>query len=789
MPIIYDIETLSGDAISSNDGIFMLDGSDKKMSNSGSNKVELVDSFLQPIKIESDLKFLNLIVDTNTDANLTLEIFTTGSNSKFAFTDDLEFSKTFSTATDIFLTETEINRVSSEIDSLSYLSISNSEHSFQRTLDPIHFERKVSSLICSNLSSLQAHLIDLFYDDYADFNTAEKEANKKINMFFNNASASPRSNFNIVDLFPINSLSDVEPSERFFLNEGVVVENINGYINENYNYMVDTLAKSLNTTQSFVNLEIAKKLKSGIFINHFFDNSSFVESFIDEFNSSIDSNIVGQNYLLLLNASSDVKILSVNSFDFAGSTIQSQSQIILSESSQENIFTESLSKVIGFLPDGSPVTASLSLFLSDGAEVKHITLDKFSEESLNQNYSLVGSVRERGFYLSEDERFEIIYAVTGSSPSVDSITFDQNSEEYTVTLANLDGGFSYEIEFDNILGSTYNTSGTITGIKTDSQTLPISNNFKISLIETGQNQSASFKLLESKSESLNDPQSSSEFSFGDIKFLRSDELIDPLQAIDPSWIIRSSDVRKNFQAGVAPSIETISGESYFVMNINNTAGLIFDIQAATFNFQYEAIETSIKGSDETIVRKFKINETPYNFFRISSFFSEEKDLFSYPLQAPESISPLGLNEGWLNLSTNLTENPIIIQSGVEYTGDISISGFSMLFEFKNTIPGNSYYKILPEFIQFDSDPNVYLISGSGLGYNVASNGVFFTSEYSSYTAAVPYSISGASDDAIGIGQTVDLGFSENEPLYFEKSDIRISIPADTTTGMWTPPTP
>ena len=816
MPVIYDIETLSRSGLSPNDGIFMLDSSDATMSGSGSNKLESLQFFSQSVEVKKEI-FLNLNFSETTNENLTLEFFITGGNSKFAFTDDLQLSKTVSTTSGIFLTESEINRVKSSIESLSYISLSNSEHSFQRTLDPIHFEGNKSSLIFSNLSSLQANLIDLLSEDEATFDKRKTKANDSINDFFKKSSSSNPS-FDITNFLPNNSLSDVRPGKILVTDQGAIVESSNGYVNENYNYMVNVLAKALNSTQSFVNSEIAKKIKKRVFLDDFFDNSSFVESFVNEFAPSVDSDIIGQNYRILLKSESPVKALSPKTFNFSQSSIKSQDKIILSRSTRENIFRDASSEIVGTYANGDPIRVYFSTSLSNKSDIKNITLDEFSEESVNQTYSLIGSNQGKGFYLSEDERFEIIYGLTGSSPSVDSITFDQSSEEYTVTLANLDGGFSYEIEFDNIVDSIYNTSGKITGIETNSQTLPISNNFKITLIESGVNQLASFKLLESKDASLNEPSFSGEFSFGDIKFLRSDELIDPLQTISPSWIIRSSDVRKNFQASISPSTETISGETYFVADINNTAGLVFDIQGAAYDFVYHPIETSIRGSDETITRKYKTSANPYNFFRISSFFSEEKDLFYHTGQVSDSMSPLSLNADWVNISTNSGENSTLVPSGAEYAGTTSISGTSMLFEFKNLISGNSYKKPLPEFIEFESDPNIYLISGSGVynseGSLVYQNGVSFKAESSSHVAAVPYSISGGVSEfdielllqqnrdsllledasniivdqnhSVGMDQTVSIDFVENKDLYFETSDIKIYIPSGTTTGTWTP---
>ena len=876
MPIIYDIETVSGSGLSPNDGIFMLDSSDQSMSSAGSNKLELARSFSQPVRtveeqfltlntipaISGDLTleitpatptveisgdlydrsnnlldrkttfFKNTLNSTathtswNTEndmsiglnagpankaygvlemvffdmadnpfdhpqywalqyyndnariagqwragntnpaipAGLTfqpLEMFGTKpsgtpiviDNTKFAFGDNSELTKTVSITSGIFLTESEIDRVSDSIESLSYLTVSNNEFSFQRALDPIHFEKNKSSLIFSNLSSLQALLIDLLSEDdfniqgqFLDFSSRESKANSLINEFFSQSSATRR-RFDIADLFPVGSLSDVNPGNRFVDNGGVITENINGYINENYNFMVNFLVKSLNQTHTHINLEIARLLERNSFPELFFDNSDFVKGFSSTV-SSETKNIIGQNYEALLNTNNDVKTAAINSFDFS-SSIQSQSKIILSESSRKNIFSESASQVVGFASNGEPITVYLASSLSPKSDFKHITLDKFSEEAVNQNYSLIGSNQGKGFYLSEDERFEIIYGLTGSSPSVDSISFNESSGEYTVTLAGLDGGFSYQMEFDNILGSIYNTSGRITGIKTDTQTLPISNNFRIDLISGGENQSASFKLLESKDASLNDPSSAGEFSFGDIKFLRPDELIDSQQTIDPVWIVRSSDVRKNFTASLGGSVQNISGENYFVVSINDTAGLVFDIQGTdSLSNPYQVIEASVRGSDETITRNFKLSETPYSFFRLSAFFSEEKDLFYQTGQASESMSPLNLNNGWVNVSNNSGESPVIVSSGAPYTGDISISGFSMLFEFKNLISGDVYNKTLPEFVEFESDTNIYLISGSQIGgdsYNesIITNGVSFTAESSSHIAAVPYSISGS----------------------------------------------
>ena len=949
MPIIYDIETLSGSGISSNDGIFMLDSSDQSMSSSGSNKLEFAQSFARSVPtVEEQFLSLNTIPVIN--ENLTLEItpvnptveisgdlfdrsnnlldrkttffknallsstthttwntendisislnggpankaygvlqvatspfgvplywalqyyndnaqiagewragntnvaipagltfepleFSDGTkasgtpividNTKFAFGDNSEFTKTVSTTSGVFLTESEIDRVSNSIDSLSYLSVSNSEFSFQRTLDPIHFQKNKSSLIFSNLSSLQAHLIDLLAKDDLNFGSRELTANSKINDFFFKSSATRRS-FNIADLFPISSLSDVNPGPKLVDRGDSITISTNGYINENYNFLVGVLAQALDTTQSFVNLEIAKLIQRGNFEEFFFEDENFIQSFLQGLTSDANISRVGQNFELLSNANNDTKTAALKSFNFSSSTIQSQSKIILSKSSRKNIFSSTHSETIGFFPDGRPITVYLSSSLSDQADFKHITLDKFSEDAVNQNYSLIGSNQGKGFYLSEDERFEIIYGLTGSSPSVDSISFDASSEEYTVTLAGLDGGFSYQIEFDNILGSIYNTSGRITGIKTDIQTLPISDNFKIDLVQAGENQSASFKLLESKDASLNDPSSAGEFSFGDIKFLRPDEVVDPGiagQTADPAWIIRSSDVRKNFTASISPSIQSISGETYFVASINNTAGLVFDIQGTdSLSNPYQVIEASVRGSDETITRNFKLSETPYSFFRLSAFFSEEKDLFYHSGQVSESMSPLGLKDGWLDFSNNSGENPIIVPSGAEYTGTISLSGFSVLFEFNNVISGNFYRKVLPDFVQFESDTNFYFINGSQLFSEypphipLTSNGVEFTAESSTHIAAVPYVVSGSANlgdielllqqdqdflllentgniivgneggntsiAELGINQTAELSFVENQPLLFNNnSDIKISIPSGTTTGVITP---
>ena len=1033
MPIIYDIETLSGSGISSNDGIFILDASDQTMSSAGSNKLEFAQSFSQPVEateeqfltlntipaisedltleitpVNSSLEISGNLLDSNGDtisrkttffkntllssashttwntendisisvnsgpgnkaygvigvvfetfsipkywslkyfddnaqligewragntnvaipAGLTFEAVqgsgtpSVFDNSKFAFSDNSELSKTVSTTTGVFLTESEIDRVSNSIESLSYLSVSNSKYSFQRTLDPIHFQKNKSSLIFSNLSSLQAHLIDLLLIRNQNFGSRELTANSQINDFFFKSSATRRS-FDIADLFPISSLSDVNPGPKLVDREGSIAISTNGYINENYNYMVGVLAKVLNTTQSFVNLEIARRIQRGNFEELFFDNSNFLQSFLEDFfddgvtsfvydipgdqfnnnvartystagsringkiiwdaevggvifviswdgskwiqtisaspgtentvhtddtkypwrdangelrsnfsnlqNPNLNISLIASNYALLLNTNNDVKTAAIESFNFATSTIQSQSKIVLSESSRKNVFSEIASEVVGFFPSGEPINFLLATSLSDKSDIYNINLDKFSEDAVNQNYSLVGSNQGKGFYLSEDERFEIIYGLTGSSPSVDSITFNESSGEYTVTLAGLDGGFSYQIEFDNILGSTYNTSGTITGIKTDAQTLPISNNFRIDLISGGENQSASFKLLESKDASLNDPSSSGEFSFGDIKFLRAEELIDSQQTIDPAWIVRSSDVRKNFTASLGGSVQNISGENYFVVSINDTAGLVFDIQGTdSLSNPYQLVEASVRGSDETITRNFKLSETPYSFFRLSAFFSEEKDLFYHTGQASESMSPLGLNEGWLNLSTNSGESPVIVTSGAQYTGDISISGFSMLFEFKNLISGNSYKKVLPEFVQFESDTNIYLINGNEIAPSDSfaafiRNGVEFTAESSTHIAPIPYAISGSANlgntefllqqdrdfllledstniivgneggntaiTELGIDETVELSFVENQALFFnDHSDIKISIPAGTTTGIITP---
>jgi len=782
MPIIYDIDTLLASEISPDDSIFMLDSSDKTMSENGTNKVEISEYFSTEIPTEELFKFVDLNISSKIEGNITLEIFNI-LGSSINFTDDGTSSKIQSIDSGIYLTESEKTRISESIETLSFLRVSNNNTSFERSLNPVHFQNSPSSLICSNLSSLQANLIDLYYKDGKNFSEALALANSKINDFFNGSSPSTLGEFNINNLFPSDSLVDVQPTNRFQITNGEVVENINGYVNENYNYLVNVLVNGTSTSQSFVNFEIAKKIKNGSFIENFFNSADFVISFINEFNPSENAENFGVNYILFLNLDNEIKEKSTNLFDFSEVTIGAD--FIWTESDTEGEF---FSTNVIFTEEA--VFEIERTTLSDSIDSINLTVDNLSEKKLNQNYSIIGSNRSKGVYLSEDERFEIIYGLTGSSPSVDSITFDENSQEYTVNLANLDGNFSYQIEFDNIVNSVYNTSGQITGIKTDYQTLPISNKFEITPLKTGLNQSTSFKLLESKSESLNDPESSNQFNFGDIKFLRSNKNLNPYLDQDLSWIIRSSDVRKNFEASTTPSIENISGENYFKFSINNTAGLVFDILAAGFNFQYEPIETSIRGSDDTIVRRYKLSETPYNFFKISAFFSEEKDLLSHQLDAGDGISPLGLNSGWLNISgdSQFIENPIIVSSGVEYDLGFSKSGFSILFEYKNLTTGIEYYKEIPKFVEFESDPNVYLTSGNSYQFDLVifENAISFVPQSSHHIEAVPYSISGAVYNPLVIDEPTDINFIEGQALTFEASDFRLIIPEGVTTGILAP---
>ena len=149
-----------------------------------------------------------------------------------------------------------------------------------------------------------------------------------------------------------------------------------------------------------------------------------------------------------------------------------------------------------------------------------------------------------------------------------------------------------------------------------------------------------------------------------------------------------------------------------------------------------------------------------------------------------------------------------------------------MFEFKNLISGNSYKKVLPEFVQFESDTNIYLINGNEIAPSDSfaafiRNGVEFTAEASTHIAPIPYAISGSANlgntefllqqdrdfllledstniivgneggntaiTELGIDETVELSLVENQALFFnDHSDIKISIPAGTTTGVITP---
>ena len=726
MPKIYDIETLSREEFDlSNDQVLMLDASDQTMSSAGTTKANPIPTIQSNIVIaqEAVSKSNSIIFSTDSffEKTGTLQVFNK-SGFSFDFVSSGIYSK--NTFTPSF-TESESSRINDNLSGsgLSFVRFSGENFVFERAINPIHYRSRdqKSSLKFSNLSSLQANLINLHYlqdpSGLSGFRQIEPIANQQINNFFKAGGFIKTPFFNQDgESFDISSIF----SRENFFDESIdfslpVFSNYaqSGFSSEYYDYLVNTLSNGISQNNSFVNLELAKKIKNAgymtfqdplgiqvprfgstnlnddyFLIGHFYQlesgtgvisPSKFVSGFVEEFTPSlngISGKNVSENHLKYIFFSEEFKRTITKTIDFTSGSGTFQQPFVLTSALNENPFSSSFSDII------APGISTISNALNTDTD---INFQRFNDDRLNQNYSVSGVANFKNYYVSEDQNVNILYSATGlRSPIIASVTgsgigsgLASNSGEYVVTISGVYSGLSYDIQFNDIELRAYNSSGFIEKIETDFQSLPISNSFTITpLNPTGSNRDMiSFKLIESGATGINIPSSINSFSTGDISFIRDNK--------------------------------------FTPLDFNKNTG------------------------------------TDVNWLVRSGTFGNRQDLLFYTGDVV-SNTPNGLNDDWFNLTGNFQENPSIFEEsyGSSFLRSSGISGGFLLFTFDGLISGQTYYKEMPTEVQFPGDSTLYSVSGQQSFTSDGDpiyfeNAISFKAESFTHTAQIAYALLGS----------------------------------------------
>jgi hypothetical protein len=820
MPNIYDTEEVTLDNLSSEDSLFLLDVSDTTMSAAGSNKLvatEKVSSSANSIVSNS-----NFDIDYPQTGQVTIEFF---KRSQLQLTEPLGEDTSFilTTSKPHTLSESQRTLISENIDNISYLRVRKSDDkqdSKARFVDPKHFEFssliQPISVIVSNLSSLQAYLIHLYYGDGLNFSEAYGLAKNDINAFFNDSVPAGFDLFDIESLIKAGEFSDNKVTKGSETNG----RNTNHYINTNYDFLVKSAMASnppveLQHTHfgvDFVNNEIASLIKGHSLNNNVFDNvfttAGFLRQVIINIGGSENADTIANNSAKISTAAINDGSWQISSLYYNPITSTGANNITFSESSESNPFDEVSyfysEAITGYIKETTSllVDGGASGDLSVGGE-RSLLVDGFSETQVNQKYYYETANNERMTYLSEDDRFELVYASTGeSSPTVLDITETFEYPEnltyglgyYEVTLTGLDYGIAYSLEFDNIT-APFSNGRKIYKVASDSDSDLINasgeslgsgllEKYEFTLLTEGVNQSASFKLQTTDFLTTANPDNPP-FSFSNFKSLRSQRYLDSPE--DLNWVLRSTDIRTNFQGNMSASVSNPGGGWRFNVAIANTENLIFDIEAVrSLSDDWEVFEASVVGSSETITRSYLISELGgYQFFRINTYFAANKNRYYYPTDE-QGVNPIGLESGWVNIDSLGQENTIIRELNAKpYLKSTTKSGLFLDFEFGNLVSGSTYNQYIPTHVNFEGDSNVYLpkldsiLTPTPERFIPNNRYAIIHADSETYNLLTAYDISGESGISLQTGSHTSLNLT-GEEVNFRSLDLDIFIPSGTT---------
>jgi len=839
MPNIYDTEEVTLDDIISGDDLFIVDTSDTTMSTSGSNKLAESDT-ISGSSVAAIVSVSNFHMTSAYETGSVYIQFYDESNFERAEIRDEVGNTLIDPEPPYSISERTRNLVSENIDNLNltYITIRNQDtalNSLQRFIDPKHFEFdsliQPISLIFSNLSSLHAHLTTLYRKDDNPFaidglslSEASAAAINDINSVFNRSLSDSSSNglfdrfgpFDLGSLIRIGEFNDNQVGPAVIIDEFPdqvqAIYNTNYLIDTRYNFLVDCIKKSgpdigtdeVRISNSDVNYHVAKEIKGDasntlMKNGNIFTQTTFINRIMMDIGktSGADRTNASNNYLKIAAVDIAFEKSSIDYNNFKSSYLEND--IVVSTLSESNPFDE----VVSFY--STSFDAYSTITYKSYTSQRSLIADHFSETQLNQKYHYETANNERMAYLSEDGRFEFVYATTGgSNPTVQSITETLEYDEdltfslghYELTLSGLDYGIVYGIEFDNITTPFDNVRKIYKVANEPDENLAIElfydtvtdipEKYEFTLLNEGINQSATLRLqttdwIQNTGGLTNPP-----FSFSNIKSLRAQRYLNDDENLN--WVLRSTDVRTNFQASMSSSITNPGGGYRLNLAIDDTENLIFDIEAVrSLGDDWELFEASVVGSSETITRSYLLSELEgYQFFRINTYFAANKNRYYYPTEE-QGVNPIGLESGWVNIDSSAQENVIIKQlNGGAYLKSTTKSGLFLDFEFGNLVSGSTYYEYIPEYVNFEGDSNTYLpkldsnLQTSFERFGNVDNLATIQATGETYNILTTYDISGGFGDVdltTGVTTTLEL---TGDAINFQSSGINIYIPSGTT---------
>jgi hypothetical protein len=839
MPNIYDTEEVTLDDIISGDDLFIVDTSDTTMSTSGSNKLAESDT-ISGSSVAATVSVSNFHMTSAYETGSVYIQFYDESNFERAEIRDEVGNTLIDPEPPYSISERTRTLVSENIDNLNltYITIRNQDtalNSLQRFIDPKHFEFdsliQPISLIFSNLSSLHAHLTTLYRKDDNPFaidglslSEASAAAINDINSVFNRSLSDSSSNglfdrfgpFDLGSLIRIGEFNDNQVGPAVIIDEFPdqvqAIYNTNYLIDTRYNFLVDCIKKSgpdigtdeVRISNSDVNYHVAREIKGDasntlMKNGNIFTQTTFINRIMMDIGktSEADRTNVSNNYLKIAAVDIAFEKSSIDYNNFKSSYLEND--IVVSTLSESNPFDE----VVSFY--STSFDAYSTITYKSYTSQRSLIADHFSETQLNQKYHYETANNERMAYLSEDGRFEFVYATTGgSNPTVQSITETLEYDEdltfslghYELTLSGLDYGIVYGIEFDNIttpfdnvrkIYKVANEPDENLAIELHSDTVTdIPEKYEFTLLNEGINQSATLRLQTTDWIQNTDGLTNPPFSFSNIKSLRAQRYLNDDENLN--WVLRSTDVRTNFQASMSSSITNPGGGYRLNLAIDDTENLIFDIEAVrSLGDDWELFEASVVGSSETITRSYLLSELEgYQFFRINTYFAANKNRYYYPTEE-QGVNPIGLESGWVNIDSSAQENVIIKQlNGEAYLKSTTKSGLFLDFEFGNLVSGSTYYEYIPEYVNFEGDSNTYLpkldsnLQTSFERFGNVDNLATIQATGETHNILTTYDISGGFGDVdltTGVTTTLEL---TGDAINFQSSGINIYIPSGTT---------
>ena len=766
MPNIYDTEEVTLDDLNPGDDIFLLDTSDTAMSISGSNKLaesEEVDSSTNNIVAASDFYM------TSTETGSAYIQFYDESNFERAEIRDEVGNTLIDPEPPYSISERTRTLVSENIDNLNltYITIRNQDtalNSLQRFIDPKHFEFdsliQPISLIFSNLSSLHAHLTALYRTiDGLSLSAASAAAINDINSVFNRSLSDSSSNglFDRFDPFDLGSLirigefndNQVGPAVIIddFPDQVQAIHNTNYLIDTRYNFLVDCIKKSgpdigtdeVKISNSDVNYHVAREIKGDasntlMKNGNIFTETTFINRIMMDIGktSEADRTNVSNNYLKI--AAVDI-VFEKSSIDYNNlKSSYLENDIVVSVPSESNPFEDKLGTIV----DG--------VLMEGGGYHNLAPADWYDSILFNSD----GSSRDG----APPQQEGIIFIDGLSESEVNQTYFYENFNNDKMSY------LSEDKTFELVYATTGGSNPTVQSI---TETLEYDEDLTFSL--------GHYELTLSG------------LDYGVVYGIEFDNITTPFNNARKIYKV-ANEPDENLAVELYSDTVTDIPEKYEFTLLNEGIN-----QSATLRLQ----------TTDWIQNTDGLTNSPFSFSNIKSLRAQRElgndenlnwvirsaDNIYYHPGNVSGISPIGLEGGWIKIDSLEQEDALLLELGKEsYLKEITKSGLFLNFEFANLVTFNTYFELLPEYVNFEGDSNTYFVELIGQpysdNYDIAYGGnVVINATGETYNLLTTYSISGESPIQLQTDNTISFDVTGLE-VDFRSEDFNIYIPSGTT---------